>query len=96
MSKIKQNILNFLLFPEYRLYKIALKAKNEHEQDGLEIFAAAWVVLKIAIVLGVILNLLTPYKIYWDTLAVSVTTEIIMLAILTLIMYIKIHESTRY
>ncbi len=89
----KQYILNFLLFPEYKLYKIGLKAKNKHEQDGLKIFAATWIVLKIAIILGIILHLLTPYEIHWNDIIFLIYAETSMLVALTLSLYIKVRKN---
>jgi hypothetical protein len=93
MIKYLRYLLNFLLFPEYELYKAGSKARNKYEQDGLKILAAAWIVLKVAIIVGIILHLLTPYKMDWDSLLLQIYAEISMLVALTSVLYIRVYRN---
>jgi len=81
-----------LLFPEYDLYKLGLRTKDARERDALHVLAATWIILKIALVVGVILRLLTPYIVQWQRLIPFIFLEMSMLTILTLVFYIKISK----
>ncbi len=88
----KQLFLSILLFPEYNLYRLRLRTKNAHERDALYVFAITWIILKIALIIGAFLYLLTPYIVQWKYLIPFIFLEISMLTILTLTFYIKISK----
>lgn len=72
---------NFIFFPEYMLYKIA-KNQNKHNRDILFALALLWVILKLGIILGVIVNFLTPYKLTSANLT-GIASAVIMVIIST-------------
>lgn len=80
-----------MLFPEYKLYTLALKAKNKHEKDGLTIFALSWIVLKISLLLGLVLQFSGYMQLRVFALQIFVTTS--MLAAVTITFYIKIYKN---
>jgi len=87
----KNTFLTFLLFPEYKLYTLKPKVKNKFERDALVVFAAAWVVLKVSIMSGLLLQFLTPY-IQLKDFVLLIYAEVSMLTAITATFYAKIRR----
>jgi hypothetical protein len=52
---------NLLLFPEYRIYRIA-QNQNQQNRNILLGLAVLWIILKLGIVSQILVHFLTPYK----------------------------------
>ena len=52
---------NFFFFPEYKIYKIAQNQTTQNRSILLGL-TMLWVIFKLGILLGIIVNFLTPYK----------------------------------
>jgi len=56
------SIINYFLFPEYIIYKIAIKkVKQKQNRDLLLGVVTLWIILKLGIILGTIVHFLFPY-----------------------------------
>ena len=58
---------SLILFPEYKIYKIA-QNQDQQNRDILLGLVILWIVLKSGIILGTIVNFLTPYKLTFANL----------------------------
>lgn len=58
---MKSLMKSFVLFPEYKIYKIA-QNQNQQNRDILLGLVILWIILKSGIILGIIVDFLTPYK----------------------------------
>ena len=52
---------SFIFFPEYKIYKIS-QNQDQQNRDILLGLVILWIILKSGIILGIIVNFLTPYK----------------------------------
>ncbi len=73
------------------LYVLKSKVKSKRDGEVLVILAAAWIVLKLSLIAGLILQFLTPY-VHLKDVALQIYTETGMITAITVAFYAKIRK----